>query len=860
MDEKAIPCVLVGYSARSKGYLVLHQATGKVFVSSIGNTAFNETSRPLQVDGGQGRQLGLEHGLESKPTGEFDDDRLRLGRTGDENHMNHQVGHGVGMHGVGGDVPGVLGGGVSGDDDRQIEVGGEDVDGGVELEELEIIPDLESDYPPALERPPLRPPAYPPEFAGAAGSGRRRVAGSRLPLSDGKILFLQENPKTVGTACYGRYESYKAATTVAEARRLGASTADLRWDRERGYLEQMPTQRDDRDVEAKDEGDEVISAHLAMLRRISGEQETEYPDVPQVDGDASVRRGLTAKLAAPLKKGDLDKIRRRIGILELAAEAPPDFLPQAPRSFREAMGSINRRAWIRAMDEEIAAMESFGVWQLVHPPPGANIMGCRWVFALKRDADGKIDRLKARLVAKGFTQRKGVDFVDTWAPTPVMRCFRMMMAQASSDPGIRTAAWDCTSAFLHARTDHEVFMSQPEGYEAPDEDGEGPPRVCKLFRAIYGMKQSARLFHLKVKSALEAMGAVQGKADDCFYQVTEGGGWMKMLVHVDDIAVTYNDRGLYDKVFATFAKEFKVTDYGARPIRKFLGVCVEKQPDGSYRLHQRPYIEELLGRLNVREGQTAKSPEKPGTKAKLRPVTEWRPGEERFMSEVPYREAVCALFYIARMTRPDIAHACSQVARFMNKPGMDHWVAVQRIYRYLNGTKDKALVMRSKGMGCEVGAFMDAMSDSDWLGEPDTRLSHTGYVVRVGGSTVSWSSKRQMVHAQSTTEAEYIAAATTANELIWWRRLMDDFSYINDGPVTIYCDNSAAALLADHESKFDRTKHIQLRYHLLRDYQRRGSIRVQWCPAEDMVADCLTKNPSVKHFRRMAGRMLGEEL
>ena len=166
--------------------------------------------------------------------------------------------------------------------------------------------------------------------------------------------------------------------------------------------------------------------------------------------------------------------------------------------------------------------------------------------------------------------------------------------------------------------------------------------------------------------------------------------------------------------------------------------------------------------------------------------------------------------------------------------------------------------MRSQGMDCNVDRFMDALSDSDWAGCPTSRRSHTGFMVRAGGSLVSWTSKRQTTYAQSTAEAEYMAAAATANEIVWWRRLCDDFGFRTQGPVTLWCDNKSAELLADHEGKFERAKHIQLRYHVLREYQRTGVVNVRWCSAQKMAADVLTKNCPPRQFREVVSGVLGE--
>ena len=364
------------------------------------------------------------------------------------------------------------------------------------------------------------------------------------------------------------------------------------------------------------------------------------------------------------------------------------------------------------------------------------------------------------------------------------------------------------------------------------------------------------MFHLQVKRVLEGIGAVQARADECLFIINDGSSYVKILAHVDDFMVTYNDRDLYDKVFAHMLDNFTITDFNG--VRKFLGINIERLADGTFRIHQKPYIRDLLGRLGVKT--VAESPEAPGSTAKLEPTETLTPHDQEFMDGVPYREAVGALFYLARATRFDISHACSQVARFMANPSPTHWKAVLRIYAYLNRTEDKALRIAAKGLDCEVSHFLDGLADADWAGCSATRRSHTGWMVRVGGVLVAWCSRRQTSVAQSTTEAEYIAAASLANEVVWWRRLCEDLGYGGRGWVALYCDNRSASVLADHEGRFDGVKHIAIKHHILREYQHRGLIKVVWRPGSRMLADIFTKNCSVGHFKRLVSEIMGEEV
>jgi hypothetical protein len=555
------------------------------------------------------------------------------------------------------------------------------------------------------------------------------------------------------------------------------------------------------------------------------------------------------------------RIRKRIQALELIAMAAktqskctPQLQLKAPVSYKHALASVNCPAWLRSMDDEMDAMREFGVWVLEPLPPGSREISTKWVFRVKRNKDGSVAKLKSRLTARGFTMREGIDFDETWAPTARMRCFRLMMAEASGDPTIRTAGWDLTSAFLHATMDKTVYMKQPPGHVDPL----NPLLSCRLLKAIYGTPQASRLFYLTIKAALTKLGFHPSVADECLFIKRNGTSFMKLLVHVDDFAITYNDRKLYDEVFAAMQLQFKMTDFGGGELERFLGIEIERAADSAVRLHQGPYLDELFSRLQVQG--TARSPEAAGSKRRLRPAPlPLSEADARLMADFDYKGAVAALFYVARATRPDIAHAVSQVARFMDRPGPCHREAVLRIYLYLCRTRNVALRMRASDMALSVHDC-EAFSDADWAGCTETSKSTTGWIVRVGGSTVAWYTKRQGSVAQSSCEAEYVAAAAAANEVVWWRRLLSDFGHGGTGPTKLYCDNKAATVLARHSGRFDATKHIGLRLHVLRRYQENKVVDVTWLPATDMVADIMTKNTEPKLFQRLASIVMGEKI
>jgi hypothetical protein len=266
----------------------------------------------------------------------------------------------------------------------------------------------------------------------------------------------------------------------------------------------------------------------------------------------------------------------------------------------------------------------------------------------------------------------------------------------------------------------------------------------------------------------------------------------------------------------------------------------------------------LVDRLGLTRHAQAPSPMKGGSTGKLRPLSRaLTPAEQRFMSSVPYREAVGGLFYLSRCTRPDIAYASNQVARFMASPAPVHWQAVLRIYGYLQRTRAVPLHFPSSvGTSSELTGY----SDSDWRGCLETRKSHSGWLVFRGRSLIAWHSARQTTLAQSSAEAEFTAAVSLAQELCWWRLLFQDLGSPCDKPTTIWCDSSSAVQLSQHNGHFDHTKYWSWRMHQLQEYYAVGAIVVSWLPTVKQTADCLTKNLYPGVFLPVASFMLGSDL
>ncbi len=209
-----------------------------------------------------------------------------------------------------------------------------------------------------------------------------------------------------------------------------------------------------------------------------------------------------------------------------------------------------------------------------------------------------------------------------------------------------------------------------------------------------------------------------------------------------------------------------------------------------------------------------------------------------------YQSAIGSLLYASMGTRPDISQAVGALSQFVSRPGVQHWRGVQRVFRYLKGTLGHGLLY--SGNGKLVG-----WSDADWAGERSTRKSTSGFVFTIGGGAVSWSSKRQPVVALSTTEAEYMALCEACKERMWLVQMLSDLGLSAFDSGVLFEDNQGAIALAKNPVEHQRMKHIDIRFHFIREKVVNQEVEIVYCPTTEMVADMLTKPLPLKKFKDM---------
>lgn len=498
-----------------------------------------------------------------------------------------------------------------------------------------------------------------------------------------------------------------------------------------------------------------------------------------------------------------------------------------PTSVHDAMTRNDNQKWQEAMIEEYNSLLENKVWMLVDKPKDQNIVSSKWVFKLKRGADGESNRYKARLVARGFTQQEGVDYDETFSPVVRRETIRILFGLAAK-LNLEISHLDVKTAFLNGSLEETVYMSQPEEFIQKGSEN----KVCLLKKAIYGLKQASRMWNKRIHTVLIELGLQQSEHEPCVYFKISDDKVLIVALYVDDFLVFSNSNEAANHLKKELMKQFKMQDLGEARFCLGMKICRDKST-GMISVSQKHYVMELLDRFNMSESKVAKTPMEANLKL-LKSNVSIKP-------DVPYQCLIGSLMYLATCTRPDIAYPVSMLSQFNSCFTMEHWKHAKRVLRYLKGTLDKCLVFKP------TEDSLTGYVDADWGSDVTDRHSYSGFVFKFAGAPISWGSKKQKSVALSSTESEYMALSEGVKEAIYLQNLMCELKCIQK-PIIIYNDNQSAIKLSENAIFHSRTKHISVRYHFTREAVECGKITLLYMSTSEMIADVLTKALcSVKH-------------
>ncbi|CAI7920757.1 unnamed protein product [Closterium sp. NIES-54] len=481
----------------------------------------------------------------------------------------------------------------------------------------------------------------------------------------------------------------------------------------------------------------------------------------------------------------------RFASMMLAREGDSDApdIP-TPCSYAEAITGTSSSQWQAAIDAEMASWKSTGTYADEVPPPGANIVNGMWIFRVERPPCST-PAFKARYVARGFSQRQGVDYFQTFSPTPKMTTLRVLL-HVAPQRDYELHSLESSTAFLQGSLHEEIWLRRPPGFTGSIPTG----TQWSLWRPVYGLRRAHREWHDTLRTTLAAHGFAPSTGDPSLFLRTDTSlPPFYVLVYIDDLITQ---------------------DRAQRTIT----------------LTQSHMVHQVLQRFGFQFFSPQPTPLSTSHSLSAPPL------DESVEPSGPYRELVGCLMYLMTCTRPDLAYPLSLLARYLapGRPRKVHWDAAKRVLRYLCGTSGIGLVLGGRGP-----VVLTGHAEASWVSDSARQRSSQGYTFNLGSGSVSSRSTRSSLVLRSSCEAEIYAGAMAAQELRWIAYLLTDLGEQPRSPLVLYVDNKAMIALCQEHRLEHTTKHIALRYFLARELQRRGQLRVVYVATRANTADIFSK-------------------
>jgi hypothetical protein len=514
---------------------------------------------------------------------------------------------------------------------------------------------------------------------------------------------------------------------------------------------------------------------------------------------------------------------------------------------------------------DLVASKSVTIVRRDSLPTGVKPVPAIWSFRRKRAPDWTITKWKARLCPHGGQQIEGINFWETYAPVVTWSTVRLVLI-LSLISGMQSRQVDYVQAYTQAPIDCEIYMCVPAQFivNASGElefslhptTGNSTEHVLLLTKNLYGLRQAGNNWFDKLKDSLLARGFQQSSIDPCLFIRKD----LILVVYVDDCLLFAKDDATLEKMILSLQAEFVLTCEG--DVGAFLGIAIVRNAQGHMELTQPGLIEKIIQECGLEtESKQHKTP------AITKILHRDSSGAQREHAW-KYRTLIGMLTYLSMSSRPDIAFAVHQCARFSTCPMRIHEIAVRRICRYLQGTKTKGYILQptasDRNLNCYVDADFAGMWDEETSDEPNSVKSRTGYVITFANCPVLWVSKLQTETALSTTEAEYIALSQAMRDLIPMRTLLTELASLTKLKIgdtithsTVFEDNKGCVELANAPKMRPRTKHIAIKYHHFRSHVACGDIKIQWIDTKHQLADIFTKPLAEIAFTSLRLSLLG---
>lgn len=489
-----------------------------------------------------------------------------------------------------------------------------------------------------------------------------------------------------------------------------------------------------------------------------------------------------------------------------------------------------KNGWKNAIDDEVKNILENETWKIVKDNNQPRIDAV-WKFKTKTDSNGEQVK-RARLVARGCKQNKNE---GTYAHVPSSTAVKTFLA-ITANRRLKMEQMDIKAAYLNSYLKEDIYMTVPRGLPA-----EG--KLCKLKKAIYGLRQASQAWIAEFESFMKKNGFVNTEIDVCLYRRSklENEGTTYVLNYVDDILIASSSNKDIEEFKFKLKQRYKVKEI--TEVRRFIGLEII-QTINYVTVSQTDHIRKLLKASGLEMANPRRIPMEPNTKH-VSGAENYSASEE---FKTRYRRLIGNLLYISQHTRPDITYGVNFLSRFQNNSTEEHYIGVKRIIRYLAGTLNYGLLLTRDNNEDLLG-----YADASWGEDIEDRKSTTGYCFMVCGKIVQWRSCKQSIVAMSSCEAEYISLSEAIKEGRYIRSLCKFFN-LNIENYIMYEDNQSVIAVASN-TETRRGKSIDIKFHSIREAVKMGEVQLKYIRSQDNIADILTKPLGTTAFDSIRRKM-----